>query len=198
MNQKHVINTFRERSQQGNSPKTIAVAVGLLVLLFIANARGQETIDDKGLIAAAPTPFAAYPAKAPKGFDIRYDKFKDLTTIDFTSLQLPVHVISGYYHSGQVLIRDQEEFYLMFFGRGCKGFCFRGAQLILLIDGERTPLGTDDGLGDEVIFTVPRAVFKRIAAAKLVEYQVGRFEGQWKTQEIENFNTLLDFGTLKK
>ena len=140
-------------------------------------------------------------AKAPKGFDIRYDKFKDATSVSFGSYGTLIFERFGFDHKGTSLDQDQDEFYLMFTGTraSCTGFCFKGGtDLILLIDGERVIAGTDGRLSDYVYFYVKRSLIEQLAAAKLVEYQVGRFEGKWEAKTLSKFKTLLDLGSVQK
>ena len=143
---------------------------------------------------------AAAQTKAPKGFTVNYDKFKDRSTVYFDGYGVGVSESFGFLHDGQTLAADQSEFYLMFTGSraSCTGFCFKsGTELILLIDGERVVAGTDSRLSDHVFFYVKRDLIERLAAAKFVEYQVGRFEGKWEEKTLSKFKTLLDLGTVK-
>ena len=142
--------------------------------------------------------------KLPKEFAIKYDKFKDETDVsfyDFGSSLLPSGTTTtvGFIHPGNTLQQDSKEFYLFFSKSGCSGFCFHDPSFILLIDGERVIVSNrSDVLSDSVLFFVDRSILSRIASAKLVEYQVGRFEGAWKEKNIAKFKTLLNLGTIKK
>lgn len=154
--------------------------IGLLILIFAVNGLAQ---------------------KLPKGFEIKYDKFKDQSQVyffdDYTGIAL-VNLTAGFNHPGTDLTENQKDFYLYFSGLNCSGFCFHDASFILLIDGERVSFPNDRSLSDSVIFAIDRSMLERMAAAKVVEFQVGRFEGTWKEKTIKKFKTLVDLGTMKK
>ena len=136
--------------------------------------------------------------KAPSGFTATYDKFKDLSHVYFSGYGVGVMESVGFFSNGADLVKDQERFYLSFAGTRCHGFCFNDSTLIVLADGERIHSGTDKGLGDSAFYMVTRDTIAKIAAAKLVEYQVGRFEGKWEAKTLAKFKTLLDLGTVAK
>lgn len=149
----------------------------LLILIFTFTAFGQ--------------------IKRENGVFIEYDKFKDETTVRLMEYGKPGLAEASFSYNGRTLVANVEHFYIYFAG-DCPGFCFHDDALIMLIDGERVPLGIDKGLGDSAVYAVSRDTIERIAAAKLVEYQVGRFEDKWETKTLAKFKTLLDLGTVKK
>ncbi len=133
-----------------------------------------------------------------KNLTIKYDKFKDQTRISFEGFSNVDYTI-GTEYNGESLRRNANDFYIYFYGGSrCYGFCFHDPELILIVDGERTFAGTDEGLSDSAIFSIDRKMLERLAAAKLVEFQVGRYEGKWKDKDIENFKTLLGLATVIK
>jgi hypothetical protein len=142
----------------------------------------------------------AQDTKPPKGFVRNYDKFKDLTEVSFTdSGFLPPYYTGWFRHEGQKLEADIDKFYITFRGYRCTGFCFKSPTLIFIIDGERLAMPRlDNLLSDTATWTLDRDTLSRITGAKLVEYQVGGFEGNWKDKTIPKFKTLLDLGTVKK
>lgn len=131
------------------------------------------------------------------GIEVAYDKFKDVTNVRLFEMSSPLAMITSFSYGGAKLTKDVDTFYLFFSGSRCSGFCFNDAALILLIDGERFHGGYRKGLGDSTIYRISRDDIKRIADAKLVEYQVGRFEGKWEEKTLAKFKTLLDLGTAK-
>jgi len=138
--------------------------------------------------------------KTANGLTYAYDRFKDRTEVSFDGYGIGILETAGFVHSGAVLTKTQDEYYLMFVGtrNSCSGFCFKGGtSLIMLIDGERVAVGDDDRLDDGVYFVVDRDLIARIAGAARVEYQVGRFEGKWTQKTIDKFKALLAAGTVK-
>ena len=133
--------------------------------------------------------------KLPSEFAVSYDKFKDKTDAYFID---GWRITSGFIHSGSVLKEDQAEFYIIFHGAYCTGFCFHNPSLIFIIDGEHLALPEERQLTDDALFLLDRSVIERIASAKIVEYQVGQFENKWKDKSIAKFKLLLDLGTVKK
>lgn len=150
----------------------------IIILLFAVSAFGQTTREN--------------------GIEVAYDKFKDVTNVRLIEIGGPLSMLTSFSYGGQILTKDAEQFYLFFSGSRCSGFCFNDAALILLIDGERVHGGYRKGLGDSTIYSIDRDMIKRLADAKLVEYQVGRFEGKWEAKTIAKFKTLLDLGTVRK
>lgn len=130
------------------------------------------------------------------GLETKYDKFKNETSVTFWGTGLGVDEAAMFTHSGDKLTSDVDTFFLYFRGNGrCYGFCFHDPGLILLIDGNREDLGTRKTLSDGVVFSISRDMLKKIADAKLVEYQVGRYEGKWETKTLNKFKLLLAAGT---
>ena len=132
------------------------------------------------------------------GTQVIYDKFKDTTRVQLVDFSGSVSMIASFSYDGSKLTKNAEHFYIFFSGSRCSGFCFQDAALILLIDGERFHAGVRRGLGDSTIYAMDRDAITKIANAKLVEYQVGRFEGKWEGKMLAKFKTLLDLGTVKK
>jgi len=132
------------------------------------------------------------------GIEAIYDKFKDTTRVQLIDFSGPVSMITSFSYDGSKLTKNAENFYVFFSGSRCSGFCFHDAVLILLIDGERFNVGLRRGLGDSTIYAMNRDAITKIANAKLVEYQVGRFEGKWDGKMLAKFKTLLDLGTWQK
>lgn len=139
------------------------------------------------------------PAKPPKGFQIVYDKFKDKTEVGFYDVGFSNPSFAAWFrHPGPVLEGDIGEFVFAFLGGRCSGYCFNDPALIFIIDGDRVVMPPlRNFLGDTAAFPIERDLLTRIAAAKLVEYQVGRYQGVLKDKNIARLKTLLDLGTKK-
>jgi len=138
--------------------------------------------------------------KAPKGFEITYDKFKDHTQVIFYDFAFNITFAAWFQYEGTAIEADVDEFLFTFRGGSrCPGFCFKSPSLIFLIDSDRHRLPELDRLlSDTATFTIDRATLTRLAAAKKVEYQVGSFSGEWKEKNIGKLKTLLDLGTVKR
>ena len=125
---------------------------------------------------------------------VTYDKFKDETRVSVYKPNMGLSIEWAFTYQGRELKENVDTFYVNFTGgRYCNGYCFKDPMLILLIDGERVDLS--DGrhrLGDSAAFAVDRAVMEKAVNAKLVEYQVGPYEGRWKEKDIRK---LFDAGT---
>lgn len=129
------------------------------------------------------------------GQTTEYDKFKDITRVYIYNSGNP-STIWSFKYQGQTLTKDADIFYVYFNGgHSCHGFCFNGPSLIFLVDGKRLDLSDGkDRLSDSAIWQIDRPTMESIVNAKLVEYQVGRFEGQWDLKELK---TLYDLATVK-
>lgn len=149
-----------------------------------------------GICAVIPGQSLSNP---PKGFLVDYDKFKDHSDVSYLSNDYKGLLQSwiSFNYKGQSLERDVETFYVTFSGTGrCGGFCFNRPTLILLIDGERYSIPNKQ-LADIVRFPLGRPIVEKLANAKLVEFQVGKYEEVWKRKGIEKWRQLLALGTVK-
>lgn len=131
------------------------------------------------------------------GQTTEYDKFKDVTHVYIYKPGTP-SIIWSFKYQGQTLTKDADTFYLYFNGgHNCRGFCFNDPSLILLIDGKRFDLSDGkDRLSDSAIWQIDRATMEAVVNAKLVEYQVGHFEGKWQG-DLKDLKTLFDLATVK-
>ena len=170
--------------------------------------------------AASLLLFACYTslAQLPKDYSSKYDKFKDLTTISRKGSIIRAakgskesRVAAIYFnpvlsHQGQTLQRNVQAFSLVFRSVSmlCRTWCFHGnSNLIVLADGERLHLG--DGFWDgsagsttEIMsYTISRTDLEKLATAKVIEFQLGNFEGKFAANDSNAVKTTLELGTVK-
>jgi hypothetical protein len=147
--------------------------------------------------------FAAASFGQTRGLQVKYDKFKDETTVSYVRLNVvktDLSMIIAADYPGEKLAKDHDEFSLSF---GCRAVCFSpslSTKLIMLVDGERitlTPLSSRPSI-DLAIFMLSRVQLKKLADAKLVEFQVGSYEGVFLDPDHENIKKMLEATTATK
>lgn len=157
--------------------------------------------------------------KLPKGFNQTYDKFKDVTLIDFVGRPIittkrPRSIygvyVRGYFNFDSAELKaDAPVFWLHVEAASgaCRSWCFiRDHDFILLLDGKPYPLkypkgdwnGNASSDYEAVTFSLERSELEQIIKAAKVEFQLGSFEGELKEKDLAYFKTLLDLGTAKK
>lgn len=138
-------------------------------------------------------------SKPPKGFLVAYDKFKDHTDVSYLSTDYKGLLQSwiSFNYDGQRLEKSVQNFYVTFLGTGrCSGYCFNRPTLILLVDGERSTI-TSNQLADIVRFPLSRQLVEKISKASRVEFQVGTYEEVWKGKALVKWAELLALGTVQ-
>lgn len=137
------------------------------------------------------------PSKPPKGFLVAYDKFKDHTDVSYLSTDYKGLLQSwiSFNFDGQSLEKSAQDFYVTFLCTGrCDGYAFRSSTLILLIDGDRESIPSNQ-LGNLVRFRFSRQLVEKMSKASLVEFQVANYEEVWKKKALDKWSQLLALGT---
>lgn len=134
-------------------------------------------------------------AVAGFGQVVKYDKFKDETTVHVEvkvkSNTKPrnkldnLKLLAAFKYSGQTLRKNIDLFGVAFSAGNQRWRFLRSHGLIMMIDGERHDLGSGDhdgqitgsGVYETVTFIVDRSTFSVIANAKTLELQLGPYEG---------------------
>lgn len=134
-----------------------------------------------------------------QGITTAYDKFKEQTRVSYRTEVTSLSVTFSFGHPGTTLRKDADSFYMFVHGGSrCSGFCFNRPALIFLVDDERRHFGTQhNGLSDSALYSLTRAELQWIADAKSVEFQVGRYEGKLKDDDLAGLKALLVAGTKK-
>lgn len=152
------------------------------------------------VVILAATTFGQTADKPPKGVDVRYDKFKDITTASVRStsgLMSTMNITVVFMHAGNNIPASGGDFLISFRPTiRCRGFCFREANLIMLIANERMSIGHLQPLTDNAVFPVESGTLDRIARSDNVEYQVGTFEGRIDGDLQKKIRSLLDYAKI--
>jgi hypothetical protein len=146
--------------------------------------------------------------KNSKRFNVKYDKFKDLTIVSVGTFNIgstgnyiisgDMYGLSAYFGFKGTKTRPPDNFYLAFDHTGKEWRFLQSRELYLLIDGERERIsnGNHDGkvrrgVSERLLFEIPSGTFSKIASAKTVELQVGGFEMSLKDEHLQAFRDLL-------
>lgn len=142
-------------------------------------------------------------------FSVKYDKFKDETTIlvgPFFIGGTKAYFISGsklylyaaFSYPGQQRPASVKDFYLLFESRSRDWKFLRTRDIYAVADGERFTLGeasrdADVGrrsVSEDLAFTVPAEVFAKFGKAEKLEVKLGTLELRLKDEHIEAFRDL--------
>lgn len=136
-----------------------------------------------------------------------YDKFKDITSISFeggyvlppkTNQAPNVKMRTMFVFDGPKM-RTKVPLFLMSFTAVCYRSCpFEDAGLIFLADGEKVELSrvrSDLNTGhrpftESLRFSITREDFEKIASAKKVELQIGWYEAEFNSKQLQGLAEL--------
>jgi len=149
--------------------------------------------------------------KNHKQYEVRYDKFKDVTTVlakhfviargkNIFNVQ-SVNCSAGFEFNREILKQDVEHFILAIEVTSQHQRMFSSLpSLILLIDGERfkpeegdykkdiLPITTSTD--ETILYSIDAKVFSKMANAKQIEFQIGDKEFHFKSETLEMFQNL--------
>ncbi len=185
------------------------------LLIFLLQFKGLSQSENKEIsIDDLQTKVKKF--KKSKNYIVKYDKFKDLTTVEGketlakggllgSSLsQDNFYCLSGFVFSGQKFNQPPETFFLSIVDKINVSPLFNNdSNLILLVDNERFIIGEDSkennfsssGKSSTIKilhYKINKETFAKIASSKTVELQIGSGEAKFKSEVIEMFKNIYD------
>jgi hypothetical protein len=145
--------------------------------------------------------------KHKEKIEATYDKFKDRTTLVLEYMEVGggdlVWMGAVAFASGRAYPSASDPVFLGFSLHNERWRCLDGCEVVFLVNGERLRLGVAENMDREILagrygavervgVAVPFEVFKKIAFADRVEFQIGTDEGFLKA---EQFAALRDFAS---
>lgn len=123
----------------------------------------------------------------PKAYEVKYDKFQKETNVEITlKLSSKKGFLTLYPH---IVLKDDGEYYVIMLASGGAYRFHTQPTMRFLLDGNLLELKSDD-IDDIVGFSITNKDFEKIASAKLVEVQLGFFEGQFDAKTQTAFKNL--------
>ncbi len=148
--------------------------------------------------------------KNSRRFFVKYDKFKNETTItagpfsltgtmEYMMTDTMIFLYSGFRFEGENITTPVDAFYLGFSYSGREWQFLKNTDVYALVDGERMHLGEADrdsdvhlgGVEEMLAIKLDQATFSKIAKAKSVELKVGEREFKLKEEHLQSFRDLI-------
>ena len=149
-----------------------------------------------------------------KRFSVRYDRFKDRTTVDvgpfvvggnmrYFATNSQLYMTALFTYSGQTVTAPVERFAFWFRASGKNWEFLKSRELYAIADGERFDFGEGHydgdvsgsywgvGVSETLGFVIPVASFEKLGKADNVELRIGDFELKLKDEHKEAFRDLL-------
>lgn len=191
------------------------------VLLLFSSFVGAQTVRKDSLKADIETKIKTL--KDHKHYEIKYDKFKDLTTVLARGFSVSteknifnyrsIYCSVGFEFDGEKLKKDLDHFILAIEIHSQHQAMFSSKPgLILLADGQRlkqetgeytfdvkslSPLMNMTSTDETILYPINAQDFQKLAVAKHIEFQIGTKEFTFKAEMLDVFKNLyqLAFGS---